>query len=188
MRCTRALPILALGGTLAFARVARADDVGAPVRVSPLSAAGVWTAMQLVPSPLFVVGTGNAGGGVRWQVTPIVYSFGIAEKPVRAFVVEPVARHAGAVELYVSPEWACCAAAGTSWIGRGGARLYLPLVGRGESLSGSVGASYYRASGGDGLSMEMGAYALFGTVGLTITFSPTLAGRETILALALRYF
>ena len=34
--------------------------------------------MQLVPSPLFVVGTGNVGGGVRWQVTPLVYSFGVA--------------------------------------------------------------------------------------------------------------
>ena len=157
--------------------------------ISPAAAAAVWTAMQLVPSPLFVVGTGNAGGGVRWQVTPIVYSFGVAAKPVRAFVVEPVARHSGAIELYASPEWACCANQDrSSWIGRGGARLYLPLVGRGESLSGSVGASYYRAAGGDGLSMEIGAYALFGTIGLTITFSPTLAGRETILALALRYF
>jgi len=173
---------------LAAARPARADDVGAPVRVDRTGAAVVWTVMQLVPSPLFVVGTGNAGGGVRWQVTPLVYSFGVAERPVRAFVVEPVARHAGAIELYASPEWACCAPSGTSWIGRGGVRLHLPLVGRGESLSGSVGASYYRSSGGDGLSMEMGVYALFGTIGLTVTFSPTLEGRETMLALALRYF
>ena len=63
--------------------------------------------MQLVPSPLFVVGSGNVGGGLRWQVTPFLYSFGVAAKPVRAFVVEPVARHAGAIELYASPEWAC---------------------------------------------------------------------------------
>jgi hypothetical protein len=125
---------------------------------------------------------------VRWQVTPIVYSFGVAAKPLRAFIVEPVARHSGAIELYGSPEWACCAPSGTSWIGRGGVRLYLPLVGRGESLSGSVGASYYRAAGGDGLSMELGAYALYGMVGLTVTFSPALDGRETMLALALRYF
>jgi hypothetical protein len=173
----------------ACARGARADDVGSPSRITPAMAAGVWTFMQFVPSPLLVVGTGNVGGGVRWQVTPIVYSFGIAEAPFRAFVVPPVARHAGAIELYASPEWACCAPNGaTSWLARGGARLYLPLVGKGESLSGSVGASYYRASGGDGMSMEVGAYALFGAVGFTLTYSPTLRRRETIAALALRYF
>ena len=174
---------------LAFARVARADDVGSPSRITSAMAAGVWTFMQFVPSPLLVVGTGNVSGGVRWQVTPIVYSFGVAEASLRVFVVPPVARHAGAIELYASPEWACCAPNhATSWIGRGGARLYLPLVGKGESLFGSVGASYYRASGGGGMSIEVGTYALFGAVGLTLTFSPTLARRETIAALALRYF
>jgi hypothetical protein len=156
--------------------------------VDPTGAAIVWTAMQLVPSPLFVVGTGNVGGGVRWQITPLVYSFGVAAKPLRAFIVEPVARHAGALELYASPEWACCAPSGTSWIGRAGLRTYVPLVARGESLSASAGVSYYRAAGGDGFSMEVGVYALFGTIGLTVTFSPTLEGRETMLALALRYF
>jgi hypothetical protein len=200
---TRKIAALTLAGAIASGRVARADEArkqeasneratkeqaGAAVPVNPVVAAGVWTAMQLVPSPLFVVGSGNVGGGLRWQVTPFVYSFGVAAKPVRVFVVEPVARHAGAVELYASPEWACCAPTGTSWVGRGGARLYLPLVGRGESLSGSIGTSYYRAAGGDGFSAELGAYALFGTIGLTVTFSPKLEGRETMLALALRYF
>jgi hypothetical protein len=174
---------------LALPVAARADEVIPEPRVSPTAAVGVWAAMQLVPSPLFVVGTGNAGGGVRWQVTPFVYSFGVAAKPVRAFIVEPVARHTGAIELYGSPEWACCAPNDrSSWMARAGVRLYVPLVGRGESLSGSFGASYYRASGDDGFSAEVGAYALFGMIGLTLTFSPTLEGRETMLALALRYF
>src|ERR1041384_3008864 len=70
---------------LACARVARADDVGSPSRITPAIAAGVWTFMQFVPSPLLVVGTGNVSGGVRWQVTPIVYSFGGDEGPLRAF-------------------------------------------------------------------------------------------------------
>jgi hypothetical protein len=177
-----------LGTALAWERGARAEDAGTAARVTPAMAVGIWTGMQLVPSPLFVVGTGNASVGFRWQVTPIAYSFGVAAKPVRAFIVEPVARHTGAIELYLSPEWACCAEKGTSWIGRGGLRLYLPLAGRGESLSGSLGASYYRASDGDGASAEIGAYTLFGILGLTLTFSPKLTGRETMLALALRYF
>jgi hypothetical protein len=119
----------------------------------------------------------------------LLYSFGVASKPIRAFVIEPVARHAGAVELYASPEWACCAPGdGTSWIARGGVRLYLPLVGRGEALTGSLGGSYYRAAGGDGGSVEAGVHVLFGMLGLIVTVSPALTGREFMSALHIRYF
>jgi hypothetical protein len=157
--------------------------------VTPAAAAGVWAVAQLIPSPLFVASSDRVGAGVRWQITPFVYAFGVTAKPIRAFVVEPVARHAGAVELYMSPEWACCAPADhTSWIARGGVRLYLPLVGRGEALTGSLGGSYYRAGGGDGASVEVGIYVLFTMFGLTVTVSPGLAGREVISALQIRYF
>jgi len=167
----------------------RTEEASPTGRVTPGLAAGVWAFMQLLPSPLYVASSDRVGGGVRWQITPFVYSFGVAAKPVRAFVIEPVARHAGAVELYASPEWACCAAGdGSSWIARGGARLYLPLVGRGEALTGSLGGSYYRASDGSGGSVEMGLYVLFSTLGLTVTVSPRLTGREVISALHIRYF
>ncbi len=167
----------------------RAEEASPALRVSPGMAAGVWTFTQLIPSPLYVASSDRVGGGVRWQITPLVYSFGVASKPLRALVIEPVARHSGAVELYVSPEWACCAPAdATSWIARGGARIYLPLVGRGEALTGSLGGSYYRAAGGDGASVEAGLHVLFGMLGLTVTVSPRLAGREVISALQIRYF
>jgi hypothetical protein len=170
-------------------REARAEEASPAVRVTPAAAAGIWTFAQLVPSPLYVAGSDRVGAGVRWQITPFVYAFGVAAKPLRAFVIEPVARHAGAIELYVSPEWACCAPGqATSWIARGGARLYLPLVGRGEALTGSLGGSYYRAGDGDGASIEAGLYVLFGMLGLTVTVSPRLTGREVISALQIRYF
>jgi hypothetical protein len=168
-------------------RASRAE--APPPRVSPVLAASIWTAAQLVPSPLLVAGSGPVGSGVRWQLTPFVYSFGVAAEPVRAFVIEPVARHSGAVELYISPEWVCCAPGDrTSWIGRGGGRIYLPLLGRGESLAGSIGGSYYRAGGGGGGAVEIGVYVLFGVLGLTVTVSPTLSNREVISALTIRYF
>jgi hypothetical protein len=174
---------------LGVPRAARAEEASPAVRVSPSGAAGVWALAQLIPSPLYVASSDRVGGGVRWQITPLVYSFGVAAKPVRAFLIEPVARHAGAVEIYVSPEWACCAPGDeTSWIARGGARIYLPLIGRGEALTGSLGGSYYRAGGGDGASLEAGIYVLFSMVGLTVTVSPRLAGREVISALHIRYF
>ena len=181
--------IATFAALMASARALRADEARSPLRVDAGGAAVAWTIAQLVPSPLLVVGTGHVGGGVRWQVTPLVYSFGVAEKPLRAFIVEPVARHAGAVELHLSPEWACCAPNdGTSWIGRAGVRLYVPIFGHGESLAWSIGGSYYRASDGDGFSADMGAYTLFGTIGLTVTLSPALLRREAIAALSLRYF
>ena len=179
------LAVLLLAGT----RAGRAAEVSPAIRVSPTAAAVTWTMAQLVPSPLYVASSDRVGGGVRWQLTPFVYSFGVAEKPVRAFIVEPVARHTGAVELYASPEWACCAPEGRrSWIARGGLRLYWPLIGRGESLAGSIGASYYRAFDGDGAAVELGVYVLFGMLGFTVTVAPRLAGREVISALQIRYF
>lgn len=173
----------------AFARVARAEEASPAVRVSPAAALGIWTFAQLIPSPLYVATSDRVGGGVRWQITPFIYSFGVAARPVRAFIIEPVARHTGAIELYGSPEWACCAPGQeTSWILRGGARLYLPLIGRGEALTGSLGGSYYRAAGGDGASIEAGIHVLFSTLGITVTVSPRLTGREVITALQIRYF
>jgi len=181
--------------TSAAIRPALADDVAAKeeqrpaVRITPVAAAVVWGVAQLIPSPLYVASSNRVGGGVRWQITPLVYSFGVAARPVRAFIIEPVARHTGAIELYGSPEWACCAPGdATSFIARAGVRLYLPLIGRGEALTGSVGGSYYRAGDGDGPSVEVGVYALFASVGLTVTVSPRLVGREVITALHLRYF
>jgi hypothetical protein len=177
---------------VAAAGTARAADGEAPppsFASSPLFSAGAWTVAQLIPSPLLIVGSGHVGGGVRWQVTPLVYSFGVTAHPWRAFVVDPVARHAGAFELFVSPEWVCCAPGeGTNWLARGGLRMYFPLISHGEALAGSLGGSYYRARGGPGASFEAGIYVLFGIFGLTVTVSPHLSQREVIGALNFRYF
>ena len=157
--------------------------------MSPLLAGSVWAATQLVPSPLLVAGKEHVGGGLRWQVTPLLYSFGIAERPVRAFLVSPIARHSGSLELHVSPEWACCAPGdGTSWLVRAGLRLYLPLLEHGEKLSWSLGGSYYRAAGGGGAAADLGLYTFNGVFGLNVTVSPELTRREVITALTIRYF
>ena len=178
-------------GCVAFSHHATADDDSPPPtnRLSPALAAGLWTVAQAIPSPLLVTSSHHIGGGVRWQITPLLYSFGVTAHPWRAFVIDPIARHSGSIELYGSPEWACCAPSGhTSWVGRGGARLYLPLVERGETLSWSLGGSYYRAAGGGGGAAELGIYTISGVFGLTVTVSPALRRREVITALSIRYF
>ena len=173
---------------------AHADEVSTPPApkprlMSPATAVGVWTAAQLIPSPLFVTGKEHVGGGVRWQVTPILYSFGIAERPWRALLVSPIARHSGSIELHVSPEWACCAPdERSSWLVRAGLRLYLPLLEHGEKLSWSVGTSYYRAAGGGGGSLDLGIFTFNGVLGLNATVSPWLTRREVITAFTIRLF
>jgi len=179
---------------LLFASSARAEDVSTvpapkPRVMSPAVAVGVWAAAQLVPSPLLVIGKEHVGGGVRWQLTPILYSFGIAERPWRTFLVSPIARHSGSIELHVSPEWACCAPdERSSWLVRAGLRLYLPLLEHGEKLSWSVGGAYYRAAGGGGGSADLGLYTFNGAFGLNVTVSPWLTRREVITTLTIRLF
>jgi hypothetical protein len=160
-----------------------------PRIMSPIAAVGVWTIAQFVPSPLLVIGKEHVGGGMRWQLTPILYSFGIAERPVRSFLVSPIARHSGSLELHVSPEWACCAPdQQSSWLVRAGLRLYLPLLEHGEKLSWSVGGAYYRAAGGGSGSADLGIFTFNGVFGLNVTVSPWLTRREVITALTIRLF
>ncbi|HEY0464307.1 MAG TPA: hypothetical protein VGC79_08870 [Polyangiaceae bacterium] len=163
-----------------------------PRVVSPVAAVGVWAVAQLIPSPLLVIGKEHVGGGLRWQLTPLLYSFGIAERPVRTFLVSPIARHSGSIELHVSPEWACCAPdEQSSWLVRLGLRLYLPLLEHGEQLSWSVGGSYYHAAGGgdqNGGAADLGLFTFNGAFGLNVTVSPWLTRREVLTALTIRLF
>jgi hypothetical protein len=122
-------------------------------------------------------------------VTPLVYSFGVTARPLRYFMVAPVARHSGAVEIYGSPEWACCVRPGESgWLGRAGARVYWPLIGRGESLATSLGGSYTYENRHHGGAVEVGFYALSSILGLSATVSPWLRSREVIFALTLHCY
>jgi hypothetical protein len=58
----------------------------------------------------------------------------------------------------------------------------------GESLSMSVGGSYYYANRRHGGAFEIGAYTLGSIVGVSLTLSPWLDQREAMVTLTLRYF
>jgi hypothetical protein len=134
-----------------------------------------WIVAQAVPSPQIVVHEQKSHFGARWQVTPILYSFGVNRRtaPWRAFVVEPFVRQSGSVELFVSPEFlAVDVRAVDRFSLRVGTRSYFPLVGRGENLSMSIGTSYGTFSGGF-VAYEVGLYVLFGFLGLQVAASPT---------------
>lgn len=157
--------------------------------MSPPVAAALWGAGQLVPSPVLITGSTRVGGGLRWQLTLLLFAYGLVERPVRSLIVNPIARHAGAVELYASPAWLCCAPRGHhSWLLNLGSRVYTPITGRGESWSASFGASYYLASPRHGAALEVGVYAVSSIVGLTISVAPWLTGREVSTTLSFHLY
>ncbi len=152
-----------------------------------------WLATQLVPSPELAWGQSQARFGFRWQVTPVLFSWGIHRglSPWRFFVVEPFVRQSGSVELFVTPEYLWYGSSFSDGVVlRGGVRSYFPLVEHGEYLSVSVGASEFAFAGQSGAALEAGAYVLFGVVGAQVTVSPTPAAAPiaTIATLRLRYF
>ena len=151
----------------------------------------LWGALQLVPSPEVMIAGSSVYAGMRWQVTPLLYSFGINRKlsPWRSLIAEPVVRHAGSLELFVSPEYLSKSGNfAEHWLFRGGLRSYFPLMSKGEYLSASIGASLLHFDHHLGAALSAGIYVLYGFVGAEITYCPTPALRSTTLALSLRMF
>ena len=152
----------------------------------------LWISSQFIPSPeLISVKDDRLRLGLRWQVTPLLYSFGINRKlnPWRYFIVEPLVRQNGSIELFFTPEWLNVTNKfKTNWLFRGGIRAYFPLYRRGEYLSGSLAASYYNFNEDQGISYEAGIYLFFGILGFQVTYSPEMKTSPWIFTLRFRYF
>jgi hypothetical protein len=181
--------VVALAVAVLPSRFAAADEPATEPHVHPTL---LWAATQLLPSPGYAYGEGSSHFDVRWQLTPLLYSWGMNRRlsPWRFFVVEPMTRQSGSLELFFSPEYVT--AAGSSFsdgiLLRTGVRSYFPLVEHGEYLSCSLGASHYLIERHSGAAVEAGAYVLYGTVGLQITYSPSRLPTAWIATFRLRYF
>ena len=149
----------------------------------------LWVATQLVPGPELAFGDGRRTLGLRWQLTPLLFSWGVDRRVSRwrTFVVDPFARHVGSIELFVSPE--VLLTDPLSLVLRPGLRLYVPVLEHGETLGLSLGTSFQHVDAVDAMAIEAGIYALFGVVGLQASFAPGRATRaQTVIALSIRYF
>jgi len=150
-----------------------------------------WVGAQLVPSPELIADRSGVLFGMRWQVTPLLFSYGIhrSQNPWRSFVVEPIVRQSGSTEVYVSPEYFGVPGTATERFGvRTGLRSYFPVVQRGDYLSVSLGASWPRWQGRDSVGYEAGAHVLFGFVGALVTVEPTPEAARWIFTLQMRVF
>ena len=151
-----------------------------------------WGMIQLIPSPQWhAVKSGGLKFSMRWQVTPILYSFGLNRRvnSWRFLIAEPLARYNGSVEFYAAPEYVTFDSEnGKHWLLRTGLRTYFPLYEYGEYLAASLGTSYYQFNGTDGISYEAGIYFFFGILGLQTTYNPAFDRANWSFAINIRYF
>jgi hypothetical protein len=150
-----------------------------------------WAVWQLLPSPQLGFGADGALFGLRWQLTPLLYSFATDARLSRWrwLVAEPIVRHSGSIELFASPEYLALDGGIEARFGvRAGLRSYLGVIGRGDNLSLSVGSSVFHFRDADGISFEAGAYMLFGGLGLVLQYSPGFEAAPWLATLRLRYF
>jgi hypothetical protein len=172
---------------------AGADRDGTPAEEPNVKPSLVWVLTQLVPSPEIALESTNGDVvsrfGLRWQVTPVLYSFGINRRlsPWRALIVEPIVRQSGSVELFLSPELFTGSLWGSAMV-RAGVRSYFPILAKGEELSVSLGTSYTSLNGVSGMAYEAGVYFLYGTLGLQLTYSPSPSPVPWIATFRFRYF
>jgi hypothetical protein len=161
----------------------------------------VWLITQLVPSPELAVGrvqhidgTGaktdvtTSAFGLRWQVTPLVWSWGVNRRLSRWrwFVVDPLARNAGSIELNTCFEylWGDI----NRFLARPGVRATFPIVERGEYLSLSIGTSVYQYDDTARVAYDAGLHFLYGILGLQATVAPAHAPMRTLATITIRYF
>ncbi len=151
----------------------------------------MWGVAQLIPSPEWILSSTGAKFGMRWQVTPLLFSFGINKKlsPWRYFLTDPLARQSGSAEIFFTPEYLNVENKfKDKWLFRGGLRFYIPLWQKGEYASFSLATSYYNFNGNKGISYEAGIYLFAGILGFQTTYSPNFTNSEWIFTIRLKYF
>ena len=80
--------LIAAGMIMVTPAASRANPEEANSRPKPSL---FWRTTRLIPSPELVSGSDGTSFGLRWQVTPVLYAFGLDHRvsPWRTFVVEP---------------------------------------------------------------------------------------------------
>jgi hypothetical protein len=135
---------------------------------------GVWFPFQLIPSLTLVSSPAQSGFGFEWEVTPLLYSFGINKQisPWYSFIVEPTARFTGSVELNAAGQIFTTKLGNSYFAYSGHILAYVPLIERGEHLSLNLGAAIYRVADQTRVFKVAGISTIFGIVHFNIKHSP----------------
>jgi hypothetical protein len=174
-----------------FLSAAGEDDCGQKKKYPGPEINKYWVMLQFIPSPQwFTEKGGDTRFALRWQVTPLLYSWGRnrSVSPWRFLMAEPAARQSGSAEIFFSPEYLKFSRISPRWQWRGGLRIYLPAMQKGEYLSFSGAVSYFKNAEKEGLSYEAGIYTMSGLFGLQVTYSPEFNEALWIYTLSVRLF
>lgn len=146
-----------------------------------------WMLVQTIPSPEVGIGGVAPAAGLRWQLTPLLYSFGMYRKlsPWRTFVVEPLTRQSGSLGLFFSPEY--LTARTSEWLVRTGIQATFPLRERGEKLAVTIGAGIVFGAE-TSAEIEAGVSVFFGTLGLFVSYAPRVTLAPATIMLRVRSF
>lgn len=114
---------------------------------------------------------------------------------VHLFMVNPLHRHSGSIELFVQPELALRDYTNSEmkrFSLAAGSRLFLPLIEHGEYLSFSIGGKYTLRRDMNNNKMntfgvEGGLYSIFGIAGLQFTYNFTKQNKYNI-SLYIKYY
>ena len=148
-----------------------------------------WLGAQLLPSPQLAFDRDvHAAFGLRWQLTPVLWSWGVHRRVSgwRFLVVDPIARHSGSLALETQLDW--CGGHVDRFFARPTVKATFPLLHRGEYLSFSIGTSVYRYDDKAHVAYDAGIYTLAGFLGLNATYAPYHAPLTTIATVRIRYF
>ena len=160
-----------------------------------------WIVTQLIPSPAVAIGSVHRTGtdgvqqdntqvafGMRWEVTPVLWSWGVNRHASRwrFFVVDPLARNSGSLELNGTVEYFFGHV--DRFLVRPGVRATFPILQRGEYLSASIGTSTYAYNNVEHVAYDFGVNALFGILGLQFSYAPAHAPLSYIGTFRIRYF
>lgn len=173
-------------------RVQTLPDTSYEYREPHLYPSFAWIGLQALPSPEVAVGRVQGqteeAFGLRWQLSPVVWSWGVNRRVSRwrFFVVDPLARHSGSLELSGTFEYLFGYV--DRMIVRPGVRAYFPLAQRGEYLSMSLGTSTYAYDQKAHVAYDVGAYVLFGLFGVQATIAPDHGPLSAIGTFRIRYF
>lgn len=167
-----------------------ADSIEAQSTESPRYITPEWALVQLVPSFTWTSVKGDVFAGVRWNVAPLLYSWGANRKltPWRILMAEPYQRHSGSVELHVSPEWNNAEFGNARWGTRSGVRAYFPVYRHGEHVSCSVGTNYVWFGSEKLIGYEASLYTLFGVFGVQAMYTPQRTSAPITISLNIKYF
>lgn len=129
-----------------------------------------WYPYQFIPNVLVHTASGGTAFGAEWEVTPLLYSWGMNPKvsPWSSFIVVPTARFSGSIE------WTVAARAFTSKVGGShfGVATHLmshfPLSDVGELAGLNLGAGLQGAPDGWRLFKVAGVSTAFGMLHFNI--------------------